>query len=827
MLAKRTLSLLFFILTFSFSNAQSILLKGVVIDKTEREPLPFANIVIPQLKQGFTTDENGEFQQTVSGKFDSINFTYLGFKTFSLKVPIVDPEHLQIEMEELDNELEQVVIYAPRKRQKDSTAWRIHSNVIKNKPLNRPTAHDYFEDREYVKTVASFYNFSPKLLNRKLLKPFKFVLENYDSTRDGRKYIPLVLKEELVQHYYRKNPKKEKDIILAQKVSGVEQAQISTLFDVALDEMDAYDKELQVSGKSFMMPFAEGAWFKYRIYVVDSAENEKCEWIYHIGFSPKTKSDVGFIGEAWIHEPTYAIQKIDLSIPTNTNINWINDFSATQEFQLIDNKYWTKVKDSRTTAVALTKKKKSKMVHLEQVRVFDSIKINQMIPDSIFEDKRHFAGQYKKKSDEYWEDNRLEPLRQSQKNVYFLLDTLKTTKAYKRYMSWGKFLGSGYYPLGPIEFGSLYNSFHANTTEGFRFRFNMRSNRKMSEKFWFNLYGAYGNEDKKYKYGAHVRYRYINDRNLRNETGIKYKDDYQRFSMLADISDDYDYIFNSLLRKGSFTDLIYVRDLSIYNIKEWNSTFATNVYLNYKKYKSIPGQIEFTQTTPLGDTVTLSNFKMFSPRFVLDLTPGTKFLQLPDKKMYLKGNLPRFSIEYSFSKKGFMGSDFTYHKIGLAVEQRMTSPIGWTRYYLDADKLFGNIPYPLLQIHQGNDNFLYNKKRFSNMREGEYAADQEITFLLEHHFDGYFFNKIPFIRRLQLREVFIYKMALSSLDMDKTSFINMPNDMRGLNGFYSEIGFGIENILKMFQVQMTWRLTQKNVPDVNKFAIKFWISPNF
>ena len=55
----------------------------------------------------------------------------------------------------------------------------------------------------------------------------------------------------------------------------------------------------------------------------------------------------------------------------------------------------------------------------------------------------------------------------------------------------------------------------------------------------------------------------------------------------------------------------------------------------------------------------------------------------------------------------------------------------------------------------------------------------------------------------------------------------MPQDMYGLNGFYAEIGFGIENILKMFQAQFTWRLTQKDVPDVNKFAFRFWISPNF
>ena len=113
------------------------------------------------------------------------------------------------------------------------------------------------------------------------------------------------------------------------------------------------------------------------------------------------------------------------------------------------------------------------------------------------------------------------------------------------------------------------------------------------------------------------------------------------------------------------------------------------------------------------------------------------------------------------------------------------------------------------------------------MREGEYAADQEITLLFEHHFGGFFFNKIPLVKKLQLREIFLFKMAYSSLDKSKSSYLDMPPYMQGLNGFYSEVGFGIENILKMLEVQFTWRMTQKEIPDINRFVIKFWVSPSF
>jgi hypothetical protein len=82
------------------------------------------------------------------------------------------------------------------------------------------------------------------------------------------------------------------------------------------------------------------------------------------------------------------------------------------------------------------------------------------------------------------------------------------------------------------------------------------------------------------------------------------------------------------------------------------------------------------------------------------------------------------------------------------------------------------------------------------MLENEFIADQQITLIIEHHFDGFFFNKIPVWKKLGLREIFEVKMAGASLDKNKVSFSDLPNGLNGLNGFYAEIGFGIENIAK-------------------------------
>lgn len=65
---------------------------------------------------------------------------------------------------------------------------------MEHKDANKPKAYNTFSYEEYVKTVASLYNIKPTIVNRKILKSFKFIFENQDSTTDGTRFVPLILK---------------------------------------------------------------------------------------------------------------------------------------------------------------------------------------------------------------------------------------------------------------------------------------------------------------------------------------------------------------------------------------------------------------------------------------------------------------------------------------------------------------------------------------------------------------------------------------------------------------------------------------------------------
>jgi len=105
----------------------------------------------------------------------------------------------------------------------------------------------------------------------------------------------------------------------------------------------------------------------------------------------------------------------------------------------------------------------------------------------------------------------------------------------------------------------------------------------------------------------------------------------------------------------------------------------------------------------------------------------------------------------------------------------------------------------------------------------EFVSDQYINFYFSHHFDGFFFNKIPGVRKLKLREVIYFRGLYGSVSKTNLVFSEFPGNLRSFgNEPYLETGAGIENIFKMLQIYAIWRLTHLDDPgnmNVQKFGI--------
>ncbi len=802
-------------------------IRGKVMDKLTLEPLGYVTVFNPFVNNGTTTDDTGFFAIDVPEGTDSIVLVYLGYNDYIIKGKFLKRDSLLIYMIPDGLMLEEVVIKAPKKSKKDTLAHEIFRNVVAHKDDNREKSHTTLHYEEYSKTVLSLFNIKSSIKNRKVLKPFKFILENQDSTEAGSKFIPLILKETIAEKFYQNDPKKNKTIVTASKVSGIEQLRFSDLLDIQFDDVDVYANKMDMNGKSFQMPFADGGLFNYKYFVLDSTKNDKGELRYQLGFVPRNKGDMAFVGKAWIHEPTWAVEHIELSLDKRTNINYVNDFQFTQTFTQANGEDWVKVGETRSTNIAFTKRKRSKSIRMYRYTSRKDIQLNNTLPDTIFQGNDiEYQKDYRRHNDAYWDDSRHDTLTVNENNVYFLIDSLKNTHYYKVASTLGRVVTSGYYRVGPVDIGHLHQFLSWNTYEGARFRIALRSNDSLSKTVGFKVYGAFGTRDKRFKYGGEFYSNLPDRKKLGHRISAYYRDDYQRFS-LARGSVDYDNTLNSLLRSGSITDFVYVRNTGLIYDKRVAKDFSFSANLDYKIYKTLPGLIEFKKTLPDGNIYRYDKFNVFTPSITFYYSPKAKFVNALGRQLFLKGNLPRFEMNYSFSKKGWLKSEFNYHKLDFTMRHSFNHVLGRTWYMISATKLFGNVPYPLIVIHPGNQTFLIEDKRFTMMKEGVYAADEQVSLFLEHYFQGFFLNKIPFIKKLQLREVFIYKMTMSRLHPERVDFMDLPANIKSINGYYGEIGFGIDNIAKLLRFDFMWRLSQKNDPDYDRFRLQFTVSPKF
>jgi len=169
-----------------------------------------------------------------------------------------------------------------------------------------------------------------------------------------------------------------------------------------------------------------------------------------------------------------------------------------------------------------------------------------------------------------------------------------------------------------------------------------------------------------------------------------------------------------------------------------------------------------------------------------------------------------------------------YHKLSLTITQRLSWQLGHTNYKFEAAKMFGKVPYPLSYVTAAGFGIILDRTNFNMLKEFEFVNDQYMTLWIEHHFDGFFFNKIPVFNKLKLREVIYFRGLWGSYSKANAALINLPSEVYSPSKIpYMEASFGIENILNVFRVDFMWRLTYRDTPGVPKFMVKIGFTPNF
>ena len=180
---KKTITfLVMFNLFFSeWSVAQITKIKGKVVDE-QGQALPFVNIKFLNSKVGTTTDFDGKYILQTKWAKDSLIASYLGYKTKVLKVTKNKQQTLNFKLEPNAINVKTIEIKDRKKeryRNKGNPAVALIKKVIENKWQNQKQSLDYYEYDKYEKIEFDLNNFSEEIADKKIMKPFQFVFEDY------------------------------------------------------------------------------------------------------------------------------------------------------------------------------------------------------------------------------------------------------------------------------------------------------------------------------------------------------------------------------------------------------------------------------------------------------------------------------------------------------------------------------------------------------------------------------------------------------------------------------------------------------------------------
>lgn len=800
-------------------QAQTTKVSGKIADAVSREPLPFVNIIFKGTTVGATTDVEGNYSLSTDQKVDSIIISYVGYNKVTRVVKRGQVQTINIGL------TQGVELAAVEVRPGENPAHRILRKIIAHKPKNDRENLDSYEYDLYNKVEFDLNNISEKFKDSKLMEPFSFIFDNIDSSNAKEKpYLPVFMTEALSDYYYRKSPQTHNEIIKASKVAGVQNASVSQFMGDMYQNVDIYNNTILLLGKNFISPISDNALLFYKFYLIDSMviDGHKC---YQLQFKPKRKQELTFSGNLWAADSSFAIKQIEMSIADDANINYINTANIVQTYTVVQDSVWMMTKERMMidfNPFPIEKKNKPMMgVYGRKTSSYSNFKINESRPpgDYSLTENLRVADDAFKKSDAYWREHRLDTLSKNEKEIYKMVDTLQTLPAYHTWVDVIQIFATGYKVKGNFEYGPYYNILSFNEIEGTRFRFGGRTSNQFSKWYELSGYVAYGNRDEKFKYDLGMR-AFIT-KQPRALVGMYYKNDNE---ILGQSQNGFttDNILASVFRIAPLRNLTNVKETQAYIEREWFTGFNTK--LSFYNRQMMPlGDFHYEYQKSPGETAFLDHITTSEVRALARLAYDEKYVQGEFTRTALGvTKYPVIQAQYTLGIKNLFGGNYDYQKFTINWDHRVrVSPIGYFDYVLEYGKIWGAVPYPLMELHGGNETYIYDLYAFNTMNYYEFVSDEYASATFSHHFDGFFFNRIPLLRKLKWREVVGGKALIGKVSERNRQLLIFPDHLNDLSrGPYFETSAGIENIFKVFRIDGVWRLSYLDNPRAVPFIIK-------
>ncbi|MBP7169722.1 MAG: carboxypeptidase-like regulatory domain-containing protein [Bacteroidales bacterium] len=798
----------FFCSNFALGQGQITKIRGKVLDAQTNEPLPYVNVTFKNTTQGTITSEKGEFFLESRTATDTLIVSFVGYKPAMLRVKKGVYQEVSVNLEPEAIELEAVVV-----KPGESQANRIIRNIIANKNKNNPANFSY-SCKNYNKIQVDINNIDEDIKKRKVFNQFQFIWDYVDTNAvTGKTYLPIFITESLSDYYYRANPKMEKEIIRATKMSGVNNESVAQFTGKIYQSVNIYDNYINIFDQGLVSPISNSGMLFYKYILLDSMYIDN-RWCYQISFRPRRKMEPTFTGDFWVNDSTWAIVKAQIRLSDMVNLNFVNDMVATAEFMPLNDTLWFPKQMTLFVDFNLTDKTTGFFGH--KTISYSDVKLNAEFPKEVTDLPTNLKVEEGalNQEEEFWAQARPFELTPREANIYQMVDSVQQVPMYKTFIDIINMFVNYYYVVGYWEIGPYYQTYSFNEIEGNRFKVSGRTSNKFSKRVMFDAFVAYGDKDERFKWGVGALY--MISKNPREAVGVSYKSDIEQLGQSPYALTE-DNILTSFLRRNPNYKLTLVKDFTAYYEKEWFVGLSNKVTFSHR----IIFPTEFIPFTPVSGGSSLKSITNATLTLNTRWIKDERFVSGEFEKVSLGSNWPEVNFNITRSIKGFAGSDYDFWKLHLNYYHKFNlNPIGYARFIVDAGKIFGKVPYPLLQLHEGNETYAFDRYAFNMMNYYEFASNQYVSLYYEHHFQGFFLNHFPLLRRLKWREVATAKYLIGSISNENMQMLQFPAGLGEVSKPYMEVSVGLENIFKVVRVDALWRLTHLDNPNIEPFGVR-------
>jgi hypothetical protein len=784
------------------------LIHGKTLDE-KHQSLPFSTITVKELNKKVVSNGNGDYSIELNPGTYTFVCQHVGYATVTKEIRVHEKEQVHnFHLTPNELTLTEIVI----KSGVEDPAYAIIRNAIKERSYNGKKAGAY-SCEAYIKGLIRTNDYPNSLFGQ--------TIDFEDGDTSKKKIIFL---SESISDIYVNEPIETKVVVKSTRVSGQTNGLgLATPFLLSFyDNIVALPKSFNPRG--FISPIADGALAFYN-YKYLGAFYENNVMINKILVTPKRSFEPLFKGYIQIIENTWNIHSLSLSLDKQSLLEFADKIKIEQQYEKVEFDTW--MLSSQTLYPEV------RFLGFDAGGYFTTLFSKYQI-NKKFEKKEFgkvllkYDSLSNKKPLDYWDKARPIPLLTDEVNDFRKKDSLEKRREDPDYLDSLDRRQNKINPFGLIVNGQtlinrnkkmnytydpLLKSLSYNTVEGLALQLSgsVEKNYTGRNQLTFTPVLRYGVTNK--HFNAFLRTNYRFGKKYVNSITTSFGSRIYQFNNANPIPQIMN-TFATILSGNNYMKLYQANFFQMTYQKGLGDGLEFTGFINYQdriplvntdtNYAWGSSRI-FNKFTPNYPTEIVSQpmnpHQAFVVGFRISFKPGTKYIELPDRVISSFSRTPTFSLQYTKGIKNVLGSDSEFDKWRFSITGDINFKLGGEfKYRFETG---GFINAKAVEVPDYN-HFIGNLTRKSTPYVESFQvapfyalSNKEKIFLQlngEYRLNGLLTNKIPLIRRLNLRVV----------TGANTIWLRDKN--------YTEVFVGVDNILKLFRVDYVWGMGKTVMP---------------